>query len=84
MTTNQKDKFSTFQTQVLWIAIACFAAKFLLDTEMAKEMFGNILLVVKQANAVIMWLAAILSGKKFIDLLERLKKASEDTKKDVE
>lgn len=77
----ENDRFSTFQSQILWIAIACFAAKFLLDTTAASEMFGSIWLMVKQANAVIMWLAAILSGKKFVDLIERFKKVSEETTK---
>lgn len=80
MTTQQQDRFSAFQTQILWIAIAAFAAKFLLNTASAKDLFGNIWLIVKQANAVIMWLAAILSGKKFIDLLERFKTVTEETK----
>lgn len=65
---------------MLWIAIACLAAKFLLDTDAAKDLFGTWWLIVKQTNAVIMWLAAILSGKKFIDLLERVKKAASDEK----
>ena len=75
-----QDKFSNFQSQVLWIALACLAAKFLLDTGAAKELFGNIWISVKQANAVIMWLTAILSGKKFIDLLSRFRKVTEETR----
>lgn len=79
MASNQ-DRFSAFQSQILWVAIACLAAKFLLETDSAKEMFGTWWLTVKQANAVIMWLAAIFSGKKFIDLLERFKKITEETR----
>lgn len=79
MATSQ-DKFSNFQTQVLWIALACLAAKFLLDSASAKELFGTIWISVKQANAVIMWLTAVMSGKKFIDLLNRFKKVSEETR----
>ncbi len=75
-----QDKFSNFQTQVLWIALACLAAKYLLESESAKELFGTIWINVKQANAVIMWLAAILSGKKFIDLLSKFRKVTEETK----
>ena len=73
-----EDTLSTFQTQLLYIALACFAANFLLDTQAAKGMFGIAWLVVKNSNAVIMWLAAILSGKKFLDLLDRFKKVAED------
>lgn len=76
----EKDKFSSFQGQILWIALACFAASFYLDSASGKEMFGSVWLMVKQANAVIMWLGAILSGKRFIDLLERFKKVTEESK----
>lgn len=72
-------RFSNFQIQLLWIALACLACKFILDTASAKELFGTIWISVKQANAVIMWLAAILSGKKFIDLLGRFKKVTEQS-----
>lgn len=80
MAPEQQDKFSKFQTQVLWIAIACVAANFLLDTSSAKDMFTTILPYVKQANAVVMWLCAILSGKKLIDFIERLKKVAKENK----
>lgn len=69
--TTQKDKFAAFQNQVLWIAIACFAASFLLDSNSAKESFGALWISVRQWNAVIMWLGAILSGKRFVDLFKR-------------
>lgn len=75
------DKITTFQSQLLYIALACFACVFLLKSDTAKELFGSIYLIVKQANAVIMWLTAILSGKQLLDLLDRFKKVSEDVKK---
>lgn len=80
MTAQQQDRFSEFQSVLLWIAIAALAAKFGLDTNAAKDMFGNWWLMVKQSNAVIMWLAAILSGKKLLDLIDRFKKVAEETK----
>lgn len=80
MAPEQKDRFDNFQSQVLWISLACIAANFLLNTSSAKDMFSTIWPIVKQANAVIMWLTAILSGKKLIDLLEKFKKVSEEVK----
>lgn len=78
MASTEKTKFAAFQAQMLWIALACFAASFLLDSKWSIETFGNILLIVKQANAVIMWLGAILSGKKLLDLFKRVQKATEE------
>lgn len=78
-TPTPQNKFSTFQSQVLSIALACLACKFILDSDSAKELFGSIWITVKQANAVVMWLSAVLSGKKFIDLLSKFRKVSEDS-----
>lgn len=77
---SQPNKFSAFQSQVLYIALACLACKFILDTASAKELFGTIWISVKQANAVAMWLGFILSGKKFLDLLNRFKQVTEETR----
>lgn len=78
--TTLKEHFSAFQSNLLWIALAALAASFYLDSKSAQELFGSIWLIVRQSNAVIMWLFAVLSGKKFIELLERFKKVTQETR----
>jgi len=82
--TKPKLSISIIQSEFLWVAVACFIFKFYLNTEDAEKTFSTWIITIKQLNGSIMWIMAILSGKKFYDLSARLKKAVPESMSDLE
>ncbi len=78
-----KLSFNIIQSEFLWIAVACFIFKFYLNTEDAEKTFATWIITIKQLNGSIMWIMAILSGKKFYDLSSRLKKSIPESMDDI-
>jgi len=80
MTTPQRNrvtKLAELQTSLIYVAVACFLFSFYFDGAGAKVMFGFALQYIKILNGVVMWASAVLSGRKFLMLIESIKKASQ-------